>query len=116
MVEEMTGKTAFDYVRLMENTDDKRHMCGLVVRESERELEELEHALKGMDRIAMRKIVHRMMPVWELLGADDILSVYRNVLHDRTADAVVTEHTRRIMELIRVLIDGARKELKKAAE
>ena len=117
MVEDMTGKTAFDYVRLMENTGDKRHMCGLVVRESERELEELECALKGMDRIAMRKTVHRMMPVWELLGADGILSVYRNVLHDRTADdAVVTEYTRRIMELIRVLIDGARKELKKATE
>lgn len=117
MAECPAGNSVFDYARLMENMDDKRHMFGLVVQESERELDELEHALKGMDRMSMRQTVHRMMPVWELLGADGILSVYRNVLHDRTADdAVVTEYTRRIMALIRVLIDGARKELKKITE
>ena len=97
----------------MENTDDKRHMFNLVVRESERELSELEHALKSTDRMAMRKTVHRMMPVWELLGTDGILLAYRDILHDRTAeDGVVIDYTRQIMELIIVLIDGAKKELR----
>lgn len=113
MMESMAGKPAFDYDRLMENTDDKRHMFNLVVRESERELSELEHALKSTDRMAMRKTVHRMMPVWELLGTDGILLAYRDVLHDRTAeDGVVIDYTRQIMELILVLIDGAKKELR----
>ena len=96
----------------MENTDDRLHMFGLVARESEKELSALEHALEGMDREAMRNTVHRMLPVWELLGADDVLSDYRKVLHDRTAgDDAVREHTRRIMEWIRLLIDESRKEL-----
>lgn len=110
--EPAAGKPCFDYDRLMENTDDRLHMFGLVARESEKELSALEHALEGMDREAMRNTVHRMLPVWELLGADDVLSDYRKVLHDRTAgDDAVREHTRRIMEWIRLLIDESRKEL-----
>ena len=38
----------------------------------------------------MRKTVHRMMPVWELLGADKILSAYQKILHiQETSDDAV---------------------------
>lgn len=98
----------------MEDTDDRRHMFGLVVQESEKDLAELEAALKDTDRGAMRETVHRMMPVWELLGAGDMLSAYRRILHDGTAgDGTVREHTLKIMEHIRKLIDEANERLER---
>lgn len=104
----------FDYSRLMESTDDRRHMFGLVAKESEKDLAELEEALRKTDREAMRRIVHRMAPVWELLGANDVLFGYRKLLHDKTSsDETVREYTMRIMKQIRLLIDEVNNELRK---
>ena len=108
------GMSPFDYSRLMESTDDRRHMFGLVAKESEKDLAELEEALRENDREAMRRIVHRMAPVWELLGANDVLSGYRKLLHDRiSSDETVREYTMRIMKQIRLLIDEVNNELRK---
>ena len=108
------GASPFDYSRLMENTDDRRHMFGLVMKESEKDLAELEGAMEGMDREAMRRTVHRMAPVWELLGAGDVLSDYRKILHDKAAgDETVRGHTLRVMEQIRTLMDEVNNELEK---
>ena len=108
------GASPFDYSRLMENTDDRRHMFGLVMKESEKDLAELEGAMEGMDREAMRRTVHRMAPVWELLGAGDVLSDYRKILHDKAAgDETVRGRTLRVMEQIRTLMDEVNNELEK---
>lgn len=109
MTDSLACSSPFDYSLLMENTDNHRHMFGLVVKESEKDLTELESALKTTDREAMRRTVHRMIPVWELLGVDKVLSAYRKILHDETvSDDTVVEHTRKIMKLIQSLIDEAR--------
>lgn len=109
-----TGTSPFDYSRLMESTDDRRHMFGLIMKESEKDLAELEGALKGMDWEIMRRAVHRMTPVWVLLGADDILSDYRKILHDKAAsDETVRRRTLEVMEQIRILIDEVNNELEK---
>ena len=109
-----TSLSPFDYSRLMKDTDDRRHMFGLIVEESKTELAELEETLKETDREAMRKTVHRMAPVWELLGTGHVLSDYRKVLHDKSAsDEVVREHTLKVMEQIRKLMDDANGELRK---
>lgn len=108
------GASPFDYSRLMESTDDRRHMFGLVMKESEKDLAELEGAMEGMDREAMRRTVHRMAPVWELLGAGDVLSDYRKILHDKAAgDETVRGRTLRVMEQIRTLLDEVNNELEK---
>lgn len=108
------GASPFDYSRLMESTDDRRHMFGLVMKESEKDLAELEGAMEGMDRETMRRTVHRMAPVWELLGAGDVLSDYRKILHDKAAgDETVRGHTLRVMEQIRTLMDEVNNELEK---
>lgn len=108
------GASPFDYSRLMESTDDRRHMFGLVMKESEKDLTELEGAMEGMDREAMRRTVHRMAPVWELLGAGDVLSDYRKILHDKAAgDETVRGRTLRVMEQIRTLMDEVNNELEK---
>ena len=109
-----TGTSPFDYSRLMESTDDRRHMFGLVMKESEKDLTELEGAMEEMDREAMRRTVHRMAPVWELLGAGDVLSDYRKILHDKAAgDETVRGRTLRVMEQIRTLMDEVNNELEK---
>lgn len=114
MADRAAGASPFDYSRLMESTDDRRHMFGLVMKESEKDLAELEGAMEGMDREAMRRTVHRMAPVWELLGAGDVLSDYRKILHDKAAgDETVRGHTLRVMEQIRTLMDEVNNELEK---
>ena len=90
------GMSPFDYSRLMESTDDRRHMFGLVAKESEKDLAELEEALRKTDR------------------ANDVLSGYRMLLHDRiSSDETVREYTMRIMKQIRLLIDEVNNELRK---
>lgn len=46
MVDCTANAPLFDYTRLLESTDDWRHMFGLVIQESEKDLTELETALK----------------------------------------------------------------------
>lgn len=104
----------FDYTRLLESTDDWQHMFGLVIQESEKDLAELETALNDTDCESMRKTVHRMMPVWELLEADSMLSDYRKNLHDRASDTrAIREHTLKVMEYIRKLINETKHELER---
>ena len=55
-----------------------------------------------------------MAPVWELLGANDVLFGYQKLLHDKTSsDETVREYTMRIMKQIRLLIDEVNNELRK---
>ncbi len=52
-------------------------MLSLVIDESRKELAEMELALKKYDRELMRKIIHRMMPVWEILGKERLLREFQ---------------------------------------
>ena len=84
------------------------------MKESEKDLTELEEALRKTDRETMRKTVHRMAPVWELLNAGDVLFSYQKILHDRTSsNETVRGYTKRIMKQIRLLIDEVNNELRK---
>lgn len=104
----------FDFSSLLENTDDYSHMLSLVVMESEKELEEMESADMITDREAMRKIIHRMIPVWEMLGKDNILRDFQRLLHDSDSqNETVHEHAIQIMRWLKILIEETKKELKK---
>ena len=104
----------FNFSSLLENTDDYSHMLSLVVMESEKELEEMESADMITDREAMRKIIHRMIPVWEMLGKDNLLRDFQRLLHDSDSqNETVHEHAIQIMEWLKKLIEETKKELKK---
>lgn len=104
----------FDFSSLFENTDDYCHILSLVVMESEKELEEMESADRITDRETMRKIIHRMMPVWEMLGKDNILRDFQRILHDSNIqNETVHEHTIQIIEWLKKLIEETKNELKK---
>lgn len=104
----------FDFSSLLENTDDYCHMLSLVVMESEKELKEMESADRITDRENMRKIIHRMMPVWEMLGKDNILRDFQRILHDSDIqNETVHEHAIQTMEWLKKLIEETKNELKK---
>ena len=104
----------FELSGLLENTDDYRHILSLVVMESEKEIEELKTAIKTTNRESMRKTIHRMMPVWEMLGKEQLLRNFQEKLHDMDiGDEVICENAIQITEWIEKLIKEAENELKK---
>lgn len=104
----------FNFSRLLEGTDDNIHMLSLVIEESRKELEDLESALKDDNREVMRKTIHRMIPVWEMLGKDNILRDFQRILHDSDIqNETVHEHAIQTIEWLKKLIEETKNELKK---
>lgn len=104
----------FDFSCLLDNTDDNGHMLSLVVMESEKEIEELRTAIKTGNRESMRKTIHRMIPVWEMLGKEYLLRDFQKHLHDTdSSDETICEHGILIVEWIEKLIEEAKNELSK---
>lgn len=104
----------FDFSRLLEGTDDNIHMLSLVVDESRKELEDLKSALKDDNREVMRKTIHRMIPVWEMLGKEYLLRDFQERLHDMdSSDEFICEHAIQIIEWVKKLIEETEKELRK---
>ena len=104
----------FDFSCLLDSTDDYEHMMSLVIMESRKEIEELTTAIKTTNRESMRKTIHRMMPVWEILGKEHMLHDFQERLRDmNTSDETICEQGIQIIEWIEKLIKEAENELKK---
>lgn len=102
----------FDFSRLLENSDDYGCMLSLVVAESRKNLEKIDSAIMTLDRESMMKTLHRMIPVWEILGKESLLREFQKVLHDKdSSDETVHEHAVQVMEWLRKLIEETEKEL-----
>ena len=104
----------FDFSCLLDSTDDYEHMMSLVIMESRKEIEELKTAIKTTNRESMRKTIHRMMPVWEILGKEHMLHDFQERLRDmNTSDETICEQGIQIIVWIEKLIKEAENELKK---
>ena len=104
----------FDFSCMLDSTDDYEHMMSLVIMESRKEIEELKTAIKTTNRESMRKTIHRMMPVWEILGKEHMLHDFQERLYDmNTSDKTICEQGIQIIEWIEKLIKEAENELKK---
>ncbi|MCD7815542.1 MAG: hybrid sensor histidine kinase/response regulator, partial [Bacteroides sp.] len=104
----------FDFSCLLDNTDDYGHMLSLVLVESRKEIEELTTAIKTINRENIRKTIHRMMPVWEMLEKEQLLRDFQEKLHDMgVSDDVISENAIQIIEWIEKLINETENELKK---
>lgn len=69
--------------------------------------------MNDCDRKRLRKIVHRMQPMWELLKLDETLFTYRLLLKDFvTDDNAIREHTQQILKCNTMLIEEANNEIK----
>ena len=104
----------FDFSCLLDSTDDHEHMMSLVIMESRKEIEELKTAIKTTNRESMRKTIHRMMPVWEMLEKEQLLRDFQEKLHDMDiSDDVICENAIQIIEWIEKLINETENELKR---
>ncbi len=108
------GYSEFDFSRLLENAEDSRDMLLLIIKESEKDLSELEQGLEQMDRKIMRETIHRMMPAWEMLGRQDILLEFQKVLHDTDADTQsIWKACRNVADWVWKLIVESKKKMSK---
>ena len=104
----------FDFSRLLEGTDDNIYMLSLVIDESRKELKDLESALKDDNREFMRKTIHRMLPVWEMLGKHHLLRKFQKMLHEENSnDETLHEYAQQVIDRLKKLIEGTKNELKK---
>lgn len=107
-------QTEFDFSSLFENTDERDYMLALVIQESERELEELDVALKTKDFDKVRSLLHRMLPAWEMLGKDAVLRELQCLLRNTYCEEkTVNDCILSVMEWIRKLIEESNKLLYK---
>lgn len=89
-------------------------MLSLVIDESRKELKDLESALKDDDWEFIRKIIHRMIPVWEILGKENLLREFQKKLHDKKCkNEIIREHARQVVKSLGNLIEETKNELKK---
>lgn len=94
---------------------DKKRLLRTFIEQSNKDIEQLRKA--GNDRERLREIVHRMLPMWELLQTDEPLLSYRNVLHDDKADNnMVGEYTQQIIDYAALLIAEAENKLNEYKE
>lgn len=104
-----------DFAALTADVRDKKKLLRTFIEQSNKDIEQLRKA--GNDRERLREIIHRMLPMWELLQTDDLLHSYRKVLHDDKADdGAVGEYTRRVIDHTILLIAEAENEIIKTDE
>ena len=58
----------------------------MLVKESETNKEELMEAIRNKNRMRIKEIIHRMFPMWEMLGIAEELQEYRNLVHVSAAE------------------------------
>ena len=104
-----------DFASLTAEVRDKKKLLLTFIGQSRKDIEQLRKA--GNDRERLREVVHRMLPMWELLQTDDLLHSYRNVLRDDKADdGAVGEYTQRVIDHTALLIAEAENEMKHETE
>lgn len=104
-----------DFASLTAEVRDKKKLLRTFIGQSRKDIEQLRKA--GNDRERLREVVHRMLPMWELLQTDELLHAYRDVLHDDKADdGAVGEYTRRVIDHTALLIAEAENEMKHETE
>ena len=107
-------RRSVDFSPVLSEVRDKPKALLSLISQSEKDMEELEAAMKDNDRQRLCEIAHRMQPMWELLRMEEVLSAYRALLKDDTADdGTVREHTRKIMECTAMLMAEAENEMKR---
>ena len=84
----------------------------MLVKESETNKEELVEAIRNKNRMRIKEIIHRMFPMWEMLGIAEELQEYRNLVHDDSSgDQVMKELTLKITASLDRLVSAAENEI-----
>ena len=103
---------SIDFRPLISDSGNKRKVLTMLVKESETNKEELVEAIRNKDRMRIKEIIHRMFPMWEMLGIAEELQEYRNLVHDDSSgDQVMKEWTLKITASLDRLVSAAENEI-----
>ena len=103
---------SIDFRPLISDSGNKRKVLTMLVKESEANKEELVEAIRNKDRMRIKEIIHRMFPMWEMLGIAEELQEYRNLVHDDSSgDQIMKEWTLKITASLDRLVSAAENEI-----
>lgn len=107
-------KQKVDFSMVLSEVSDKHKTLLSFISQSEKDMEELEAAMRNGDRQKLREITHRMQPMWEFLRMAEPLLAYRTLLKDSEAsDKELNEYTRQIIDSTAMLIKAAEAEIER---
>ena len=85
----------------------------MLVTETHKNMESLNLALETSDRGLLRRTIHRMFPMWEMLRMENVLKNCRKALAEPGMDGKKTEEqVIRVLTVCRKLTDEAEQKLK----
>lgn len=103
-----------DFTPLTRGTTDKCGILQKLIASSRKDITDLRRAMKEADREALREIVHRIRPLWELMRRECKLQYYHEMLKGMGTDSnTVNTCTENIIIEIRKLIADTEKELER---
>lgn len=106
-----------DFSTLTEEVENKGKMLYMFINESSNSVAELEKFLETGDRVRMREIIHRIVPMLELIQADGPLRAYRAFFNKKDIkEETIKEQTRQIIDYIKMLREKALTEMKKVKD
>ncbi len=106
-----------DFSGLLAEVTDKRKVLKLLLESCEKDMTDLKIAMTTEKVESMQNVVHRMMPMWEMLSMENTLLAYRKALKkpDNDMQSLLT-HTGQIINHIERLMEDARKEIERIAD
>ncbi len=106
-----------DFSPLLAEVSDKVTALEAFIQECRTSIAELEDYQKDDNRIKMREVVHRILPVWELMSCGEQLRTYQRILRDGQADAEsVRSCTAEVMNKLKSWIDDAIKQIERTRQ
>lgn len=117
VVMEREQNESADFSGLLAEVTDKRKVLELLLESCEKDMTDLKIAMTTEKVESMRNVVHRMMPMWEMLSMENTLLAYRKALKEQDNDIqALLVHTGQIITHIKRLMEDARKEIERIAD
>ena len=102
-----------DFSPILEDVQDAGNILRMLVTETHKNMESLNLALKTSDCGLLRRTIHRMFPMWEMLRMESVLKNCRKALAEPGMDGKKTEEqVIRVLTACRKLTDEAEQKLK----
>ena len=106
-----------DFSPILEDVQDEGNILRMLLTETHKNMESLELALKTSDHDLLRRTIHRMFPMWEMLHMENILKNCRKALAEPGVDGKKTEEqVIRLLTACRKLADEAEHKLNEYEE
>lgn len=106
-----------DFAAFTADVRDKRKLLRSFISQSRQDIKDLRVAVKDGNRAELLETVHRMLPTWELLQADESLLDFRAALKNSVpGNDSLEEYTEQITEQAATLIREAEKEIRRLTD